>query len=186
MSYYSNPSTASLSNPSTLGGGSEIDYNIPDDPTIRVNIGNTDEKDAFVRTGIGTTLDKKTEDTYGVEGLVPPDQAGGTVGVQYLDPSQVAALTAAANAAVQAAATAQATAVEALSTLRNAIATAAASAGFTTAQITAALAASDAQIRTRQCSGCRICRICLCCQISRCKSCPDCWFGSSPHSSAKS
>jgi hypothetical protein len=94
MSYYSNPSTASLSNPSTLGGGSEIDYNIPDNPTIRINEGSTDEKDAFVRTGIGTTLDKKTEDTYGVQGLVPPDQAGGTVGVQYLDPSQVAALTA--------------------------------------------------------------------------------------------
>ncbi len=94
MSYYSNPSTASLSNPSTLGGGSEIDYNIPDDPTIRINEGSTDEKDAFVRTGIGTTLDPKTEDTYGVKGLVPPDQAGGFVGVQYLDPSQVAATTA--------------------------------------------------------------------------------------------
>jgi hypothetical protein len=94
MSYYSNPSTPSLSNPSTLGGGSEIDYNIPDDPTIRINEGSTDEKDAFVRTGIGTTLDPKTEDTYGVQGLVPPDQAGGTVGVQYLDPSQVAATTA--------------------------------------------------------------------------------------------
>lgn len=94
MSYYSNPSTASLSNPSTLGGGSEIDYNIPDDPTIRINEGSTDEKDAFVRTGIGTTLDPKTEDTYGVQGLVPPDQAGGFVGVQYLDPSQVAATTA--------------------------------------------------------------------------------------------
>jgi len=93
MSYYSNPSTASLSNPSTLGGGSEIDYNIPDDPTIRINEGSTDEKDAFVRTGIGTTLDPKTEDTYGVKGLVPPDQAGGFVGVQYLDPSQVAATT---------------------------------------------------------------------------------------------
>jgi hypothetical protein len=94
MSYYSNPSTASLSNPSTLGGGSEIDYNIPDNPTIRINEGSTDEKDAFVRTGIGTTLDKKTEDTYGVQGLVSPDKAGGTVGVEYLDPSQVAALTA--------------------------------------------------------------------------------------------
>ena len=93
MSYYSNPSTASLSNPSTLGGGSEIDYNIPDDPTIRVNVGNTDEQDALIRTRIGTPLDPKTEDRYGFTGLVPPDQAGGTVGVQYLDPSQVASLT---------------------------------------------------------------------------------------------
>ena len=83
-----------LSNPSTLATGGEIDYNIPDDPTIRTNIGNTDEKDAFVRTGIGTTLDPKTEDTYGVKGLVPPDKAGGFVGVEYLDPSQVADLTA--------------------------------------------------------------------------------------------
>ena len=83
-----------LSNPSTLATGGEIDYNIPDDPTIRTNIGNTDEKDAFVRTGIGTTLDPKTEDFYGVKGLVPPGQAGGFVGVEYLDPSQVADLTA--------------------------------------------------------------------------------------------
>jgi hypothetical protein len=86
MSYYSNPSTPSLSNPSTLGGGSEIDYNIPDDPTIRINEGSTDEKDAFVRTGIGTTLDPKTEDKYGVKGLVPPDDLGGTVGVVDVNP----------------------------------------------------------------------------------------------------
>ena len=89
-----NPTAQDLSNPSTLATGGEIDYNIPDDPTIRTNIGNTDEKDAFVRTGIGTTLDPKTEDTYGVTGLVPPGQAGGFVGVEYLDPSQVADLTA--------------------------------------------------------------------------------------------
>ena len=83
-----------LSNPSTLATGGEIDYNIPDDPTIRTNIGNTDEKDAFVRTGIGTTLDPKTEDFYGVKGLVPPDQAGGFVGVEYLTPKQIEDLTA--------------------------------------------------------------------------------------------
>ena len=88
-----NPPTASLSNPSTLGGGSEIDYNVRDQPVERINIGNTDEKDAFVRTGIGTTLDPKTEEQYGVKGLVSPYQAGGTVGVEYLDPSQVAAIT---------------------------------------------------------------------------------------------
>ena len=80
--------------PSTLGTGGEIDYNIPDDPTIRTNIGNTDEKDAFVRTGIGTTLDPRTEDFYGVKGLVPPDQAGGFVGVEYLTPKQIEDLTA--------------------------------------------------------------------------------------------
>ena len=83
-----------LSNPSTLATGGEIDYNIPDDPTIRTNIGNTDEKDAFVRTGIGTTLDPKTEDFYGVKGLVPPDKAGGFVGVEYLTPKQIEDLTA--------------------------------------------------------------------------------------------
>lgn len=90
-----------LSNPSTLATGGEIDYNIPDDPTIRTNIGNTDEKDAFVRTGIGTTLDPKTEDRgvstgigttldpmtedrYRITGLIPPDKAGTFIGVQSL------------------------------------------------------------------------------------------------------
>ena len=83
-----------LSNPSTLATGGGMDYNVRDQPVERINIGNTDEKDAFVRTGIGTTLDPRTEDTYGVKGLVPPGQAGGFVGVEYLDPSQVADLTA--------------------------------------------------------------------------------------------
>jgi len=89
MSYYSNPSPASLSNPSTLGGGSEIDYNIPDDPTIRVNVGNTDEQDARVYT-------PRNQEQYikGNNVLVSPYQAGGTVGVQYLDPSEIAATTA--------------------------------------------------------------------------------------------
>jgi hypothetical protein len=82
-------SPASLSNPSTLGGGSEIDYNIPDDPTIRVNVGNTDEQDARVYT-------PRNQEQYikGNDVLVSPYQAGGTVGVQYLDPSEVAATTA--------------------------------------------------------------------------------------------
>ena len=82
-----------LSNPSTLATGGEIDYNIPDDPTIRTNIGNTDEKDAFVRTGIGTTLDPKTEDFYGVKGLVPPGDLGGTIGVVDVNPSDFAGQT---------------------------------------------------------------------------------------------
>ena len=89
MSYYSNPSTASLSNPSTLGGGSEIDYNVRDQPVERINIGNTDEKDARVYT-------PRNQEQYikGNEVLVSPYQSGGTVGVEYLDPSQVAAITA--------------------------------------------------------------------------------------------
>ena len=82
-----------LSNPSTLATGGEIDYNIPDDPTIRTNIGNTDEKDAFVRTGIGTTLDPKTEDFYGVKGLVSPGDLGGTIGVVDANPSDFAGQT---------------------------------------------------------------------------------------------
>ena len=82
-----------LSNPSTLATGGEIDYNIPDDPTIRNNIGNTDEKDAFVRTGIGTTLDPKTEDFYGVKGLVSPGDLGGTIGVVDVNPSDFAGQT---------------------------------------------------------------------------------------------
>ena len=80
--------------PSTLGTGEGIDFNIRDQPTERINIGNTDEKDAFVRTGIGTPLDPKTEDIYGVKGLVSPDQAGGFVGVNYLTPKQIEDLTA--------------------------------------------------------------------------------------------
>ena len=74
--------------PSDVGFGN-IDYNIRDQPTERINIGNTDEQDALIRTGIGTPLDPKTEDIYGVKGLVSPDQAGGFVGVQYLTPKQV-------------------------------------------------------------------------------------------------
>ena len=88
-----NPTPQDLSNPSTLATGGEIDYNIPDDPTIRTNIGNTDEKDAFVRTGIGTTLDPKTEDFYGVKGLVSPGDLGGTIGVVDANPSDFAGQT---------------------------------------------------------------------------------------------
>jgi hypothetical protein len=75
-------------------GFENIDYNIRDQPTERINIGNTDEQDALIRTGIGTPLDPKTEDIYGVKGLVPPDKAGGFVGVEYLTPKQIEDLTA--------------------------------------------------------------------------------------------
>lgn len=76
-----------LSNPSTLATGGEMDYNVRDQPVERINIGNTDEKDAFVRTGIGTPLDPKTEDRYGFTGLVPPGDLGGTIGVVDVNPA---------------------------------------------------------------------------------------------------
>lgn len=79
--------------PSDVGFGN-IDYNIRDQPVDRINIGNTDEQDALIRTGIGTPLDPKTEDRYGFTGLVPPDKAGGFVGVEYLTPKQIEDLTA--------------------------------------------------------------------------------------------
>ena len=81
-----------LSNPSTLATGGEIDYNIPDDPTIRTNIGNTDEKDAFIG-GVYTPGNQQQYITGG-NVLVPPGQAGGFVGVEYLTPKQVEDLTA--------------------------------------------------------------------------------------------
>ena len=78
--------------PSDVGFGN-IDYNIRDQPVDRINIGNTDEKDAFVRTGIGTTLDPRTEDFYGVKGLVSPGELGGTIGVVDANPSDFAGQT---------------------------------------------------------------------------------------------
>jgi hypothetical protein len=80
--------------PSTLGTGEGIDFNVRDKPVERINIKSGDEQDAFIRTGIGTPLDPKTEEIYGVKGLVPPDQAGGFVGVNYLTPKQIEDLTA--------------------------------------------------------------------------------------------
>ena len=76
--------------PSTLGTGEGIDFNVRDQPVERINDGNTDEKDAFVRTGIGTTLDPRTEDTYGVKGLVSPGDLGGTIGVVDVNPADFA------------------------------------------------------------------------------------------------
>ena len=87
-----NPTAQDLSNPSTLATGGEIDYNIPDDPTIRTNIGNTDEKDAFIG-GVYTPGNQQQYITGG-NVLVPPGQAGGFVGVEYLTPKQVEDLTA--------------------------------------------------------------------------------------------
>jgi len=78
--------------PSDVGFGN-IDYNIRDQPTERINIGNTDEQDALIRTGIGTPLDPKTEDRYGFTGLVPPGDLGGTIGVVDANPSDFAGQT---------------------------------------------------------------------------------------------
>ena len=75
--------------PSDVGFGN-IDYNIRDQPVDRINIGNTDEQDALIRTGIGTPLDPKTEDRYGFTGLVPPGDLGGTIGVVDANPSDFA------------------------------------------------------------------------------------------------
>lgn len=74
-----------LSNPSTLATGGEMDFNVRDQPVQRINIGNTDEKDAFVRTGIGTTLDPVTEQRYNVTGTTPSPVGG----VDYLTPKQI-------------------------------------------------------------------------------------------------
>ena len=81
MSYYSNPSTASLSKSSTLGGGSEIDYNIPDNPTVRINEGSTDEQNASVYT-------PRNQEQYikGENVLVSPGDLGGTIGVVDVNP----------------------------------------------------------------------------------------------------
>jgi len=79
--------------PSTLGTGEGIDYNVRDKPVERINIKSGDEQDAFIRTGIGTPLDPKTEDRYGFTGLVPPGDLGGTIGVIDVNPDDFAGQT---------------------------------------------------------------------------------------------
>jgi hypothetical protein len=75
--------------PSDVGFGN-IDYNIRDQPTERINIGNTDEQDALIRTGIGTTLDPVTQQRYNTTGTTPSPVGG----VDYLTPKQIEDLTA--------------------------------------------------------------------------------------------
>ena len=87
-----NPTPQDLSNPSTLATGGEIDYNIPDDPTIRTNIGNTDEKDAFIGGGVYTPGNQQQYITGG-NVLVPPGDLGGTIGVVDANPSDFAGQT---------------------------------------------------------------------------------------------
>ena len=87
-----NPTPQDLSNPSTLATGGEIDYNIPDDPTIRNNIGNTDEKDAFIGGGVYTPGNQQQYITGG-NVLVPPGDLGGTIGVVDANPSDFAGQT---------------------------------------------------------------------------------------------
>jgi hypothetical protein len=70
--------------PSDVGFGN-IDYNIRDQPTERINIGNTDEQDALIRTGIGTPLDPVTQQRYNTTGTTPSPVGG----VDYLTPKQI-------------------------------------------------------------------------------------------------
>ena len=75
--------------PSDVGFGN-IDYNIRDQPVDRINIGNTDEQDALIRTGIGTPLDPVTQQRYNTTGTTPSPVGG----VDYLTPKQIEDLTA--------------------------------------------------------------------------------------------
>ncbi|MCG3771205.1 MAG: hypothetical protein JW384_02387 [Nitrosomonadaceae bacterium] len=75
--------------PSDVGFGN-IDYNIRDQPTERINIGNTDEQDALIRTGIGTPLNPVTQQIYNTTGTTPSPVGG----VDYLTPKQIEDLTA--------------------------------------------------------------------------------------------
>jgi len=75
--------------PSDVGFGN-IDYNIRDQPVDRINIGNTDEQDALIRTGIGTPLDPVTQQRYNTTGTTPSPVGG----VEYLTPKQIEDLTA--------------------------------------------------------------------------------------------
>ena len=75
--------------PSDVGFGN-IDFNIRDQPVDRINIGNTDEQDALIRTGIGTPLDPVTQQRYNTTGTTPSPVGG----VDYLTPKQIEDLTA--------------------------------------------------------------------------------------------
>ena len=72
---------------------SNIDFNIRDQPVERINIGTGGEENAFVRGGIGSTLNPITEDRYGVKGLISPDKVGGTIGVVDVNPGDFAGQT---------------------------------------------------------------------------------------------
>ena len=75
--------------PSDVGFGN-IDYNIRDQPTERINIKSGDEQDALIRTGIGTPLDPVTQQRYNTTGTTPSPVGG----VDYLTPKQIEDLTA--------------------------------------------------------------------------------------------
>ena len=75
--------------PSDVGFGN-IDYNIRDQPTERINIKSGDEQDALIRTGIGTPLDPVTQQRYNTTGTTPSPVGG----VEYLTPKQIEDLTA--------------------------------------------------------------------------------------------
>jgi hypothetical protein len=75
--------------PSDVGFGN-IDYNVRDQPTERINIKSGDEQDALIRTGIGTPLDPVTQQRYNTTGTTPSPVGG----VDYLTPKQIEDLTA--------------------------------------------------------------------------------------------
>jgi hypothetical protein len=74
-----------LSNPSTLATGEGIDFNVRDQPVERINIGNTDEQNAF----IGGVYTPQNQEQYikGENVLVPPGDLGGTIGVVDANPA---------------------------------------------------------------------------------------------------
>jgi hypothetical protein len=82
-----------LSNPSTLSTGEGIDFNTRDQPPQRINIKSGDEQDTLIGGGVYTPQNQQQYIT-GQNVLVPPDKAGGNVGVDYLTPKQVEDLTA--------------------------------------------------------------------------------------------
>ena len=82
-----------LSNPSTLATGGGIDYNVRDQPPQRINIKSGDEQDTLIGGGVYTPQNQQQYIT-GQNVLVPPDKAGGNVGVDYLTPKEIADLTA--------------------------------------------------------------------------------------------
>lgn len=82
-----------LSNPSTLSTGEGIDFNVRDQPPQRINIKSGDEQDTLIGGGVYTPQNQQQYIT-GQNVLVPPDKAGGNVGVDYLTPKEIADLTA--------------------------------------------------------------------------------------------
>lgn len=78
--------------PTGLGAGSNIDFNIRDQPVERINIGVGDEQNAFIPGGVYTPENQQQYITGG-NVLVPPGAIGGTVGVVDVNPADFAGQT---------------------------------------------------------------------------------------------